>query len=149
MSWPARIIASALVVAVVGARAEGVSTPVAAASAVSAASAGAPIPYRAEPSGTAELATRSVLALVVCALVGGVAIYLLRGRVAGTVQSGHARRVSIMQVQRLTPKHTTVLLRWDDEELLVVVGEGHASLLARKPRAGSSSDEALPEAVAT
>jgi hypothetical protein len=106
----------------------------------SAASAAMPIPYRSADAGTADLATRSVLALVVCALAGGLAIYFLRGRMQGLGKPGQARRVSVTQVQRITPKHSTVLLRWDDEELLVVIGEGHASLLARKPHAPASGD---------
>lgn len=143
LAW---IIAGVLLATAVCARAEGASPPVAA-TAASAASAAASIPYRAEATGSAELATRSVLALVVCALAGGFGIYFLRGRMTGPLRGGHARRVSITQVQRLTPKHTTVLLRWDDEELLVVVGEGHASLLARKPHGGTAVAEVkAPEA---
>jgi hypothetical protein len=143
MRWPVWIIASVLLATTVCARAERASPPVVA-PAASAASAVASIPYRAEATDSTELATRALLAFAVCALAGGFAIYFLRGRVAGPLRGGQTRRVSITQVQRLTPKHTTVLLRWDDEELLVVVGEGHASLLARKPHAGLASGENRP-----
>jgi hypothetical protein len=144
MRLPIWIIAGVLLATTPCARADSASPGVAA----SAASSTKSIPYRAEAVGSAELATRSVLALVVCVLTGGFAIYFLRGRAAGPLLGGQARRVSISQVQRLTPKHTTVLLRWDDDELLVVLGDGYASLLARKPQQTAASGQVKVQEVA-
>ena len=38
----------------------------------------------------------------------------------------------LVQVQRIGVKSSLVLLRWDDEELLVLQGDGPAQLIARK-----------------
>jgi len=113
--------------------------------AASAASASASIPFKQDKQTPTELSGRVFASLLVCLLVGGAVVYLLRRRGLGglplPLPLQKARRVQLLEVQRIGMKHSLVLVRWDDEELLLGQSEGRMDLVARK-RAGMAAEEA-------
>jgi flagellar biogenesis protein FliO len=94
---------------------------------------GSAIPFKRDSEATADLSGRAVAALVACLAVGGVAIYLLRKKLMPGAPRPSARRIRLIEVQRVGLKSSVVLLRWDDEELLLAQAENQVQVLARKP----------------
>jgi len=76
---------------------------------------------------------RAVLALLVCLAVGAAAVYVLKQRLAPGAVSMRGRRVRLIESQRVGIKSAILLVRWDDEELLLGQSDGQMRLLARKP----------------
>lgn len=111
-----------------------------------AASTAAGIPFKREPESTGSMAARTAVAWLVCLAVGGGVLYMLRRRLG--LQSGlglaKQRRLQVVESQRIGPKSSLVLVRWDQEELLLAQGEGGTSLLARSPAGRSSSGTDSP-----
>ena len=135
----ARGVAAAAALVAAAALAHAQDTPSAAASAASA----APIPFQQERQTTAELSGRALGSLLVCLLVGGGVIWLLRKRgIAGLPVLQKSRRVQVLEVQRTGARQALVLVRWDDEELLLGQAEGQVQLIARKPAAAAAGTEA-------
>lgn len=99
------------------------------------------IPFKRETESTADVSGRLALALLVCVAVGAGAIYLLRKRWAPGLGGVRNRRLQLLEVQRIGVKSSVVLLRWDQEELLVSQGEGQMQVLARKPVAADTRGE--------
>jgi flagellar biogenesis protein FliO len=138
----ARGVAAAAALVTAAALAHAQDLPSAAASAASATSA-APIPFKQERQTTAELSGRALGSLLVCLLIGGGVIWLLRKRgIAGLPALQKSRRVQVLEVQRTGARQALVLVRWDDEELLIGQAEGQVQLIARKPAATVAGTEA-------
>lgn len=118
------------------------ATPATAASQPQAAASTAPgIPFKREPETSASMVGRTAVALLVCLAIGGGVIYVLQRRMGlrpGLGLKKQQRRLQVVEMQRIAPKSTLVLVRWDQEELLLAQGEGGTSLLARAP-AGTDS----------
>jgi len=118
--------------------------------ALPAASTAAGIPFKREPESTGSMAARTAVAWLVCLAVGGGVLYVLRRRLGLRPGLGLAkqRRLQVVESQRIGPKSSLVLVRWDQEELLLAQGEGGTSLLARAPagRPPSSADAVTPGA---
>lgn len=113
--------------------------PSAAASAASA----APIPFKQERQTTTELSGQVLGSLLVCLLVGGGVIYLLRKRgIAGLPALQKSRRVQVLEVQRTGARQALVLVRWDDEELLLGQSDSQLQLIARKPASPPATEAA-------
>lgn len=94
------------------------------------------IPFRQDQEGSADLAGRALVALLVCGVAGAAGIHFLRrrGLPAGMAPLRGSRRVRVLEVQSIGLKNAVVLLRWDDEEILISHGEGcPAQVLARRP----------------
>lgn len=135
----ARGVAAAAALAVAAALAHAQDVASSAASAASA----SPIPFKQERQTTAELSGRALGSLLVCLLVGGGVIWLLRKRgIAGLPALQKSRRVQVLEVQRTGARQALVLVRWDDEELLIGQAEGQVQLIARKPAATVAGTEA-------
>lgn len=111
-----------------------------------AASTAAGIPFKREPESTGSMAARTAAAWLVCLAVGGGVLYMLRRRLGLQPGLGLAkqRRLQVVESQRIGPKSSLVLVRWDQEELLLAQGEGGTSLLARAPAGRPSSNADVP-----
>lgn len=92
----------------------------------------ASIPFKQDKETTAELSGRVLAALLACALAGAAGIYLIRRRWMPRQAASTGRRLQLLEVQRIGVKSSLVLLRWDDEELLMLQSDGQAQLVARK-----------------
>lgn len=102
--------------------------------AASPASSPSAIPFKQDREGRDQLGLRAAGALLVCLLVGGGAIYLLaKRRDLGTARQRGGARLRILESKRLGPRSGLLLVRWDDEDLLIAQGDGRLELVARKP----------------
>jgi flagellar biogenesis protein FliO len=128
-SW--RMVAGALAVALV--LLHPASAPAQEAAPRSGAQASAAIPFKQDSEITTDVSGRAVLALLVCLAVGAAAVYVLKQRLAPGAVSMRGRRVRLIESQRVGIKNALLLVRWDDEELLLGQSDGQMRLLARKP----------------
>lgn len=99
------------------------------------------IPFKRETESTADVSGRLAVALLVCVAVGAGAIYLLRKRWAPGLGGVRNRRLHLLEVQRIGVKSSIVLVRWDEEELLISQGEGQMQVLARKAAVAGTRGE--------
>lgn len=90
------------------------------------------IPFKRETESTADLSGRLALALLACVAAGAGGIHLLRKRWAPSLGGFRGRRLQLLEVQRIGVKSSVVLLRWDQEELLLSQSDGQMQLLARR-----------------
>lgn len=99
-----------------------------------AASPASAIPFKQDREAGDHLGLRAAGALLICLLVGGGAIYLLtKRRDIGTARQRGGARLRVLESKRLGPRSGLLLVRWDDEDLLIAQGDGRIDLLARKP----------------
>ena len=103
----------------------------------------APIPFKADSESTSDLAVRVLIALFACAMVGVGGIYLLRSRRWPGLSISPSRRLQVLETQRIGVKSSVVLLRWDQEELLLVQSEGRTELLARKAMINGRDEQSV------
>jgi Flagellar biosynthesis protein, FliO len=92
----------------------------------------AAIPFKPDNESIGDSAGKVLTGLLVCAVVGAGAIYLLRRRYLPALGATKGRRLQVLKVQRLGLKASVMLVRWDREELLLAHSEGRTELLARK-----------------
>lgn len=104
------------------------SNPDSAASASSSA-----IPYKQDRETTGDATGRVFGALLVCLLVGGGVIYALTRRQRSTVAVVRGQRLQVLETRRLGAKALITLVRWDQEELLLLQGDGPVQVVARAP----------------
>jgi Flagellar biosynthesis protein, FliO len=101
------------------------------------------IPFKVDRESTTELSGRVLGALFACAVVGLGGIYWLRRRQLPGISRAKSRRLEVLEVQRLNVKAAVVLLRWDQDELLLACNEGRTELVARKNKPASDDGQAL------
>lgn len=92
-----------------------------------------PIPFKQERESTGDLTGRVVGALAVCLLLGGAAIYALSRRRGVGAFTMRGQRLQVLETKRVGLKKSLVLVRWDDEELLLADGLTQLEVVARKP----------------
>lgn len=92
------------------------------------------IPYKVNDAADSDWLVRVVLALIVCAVVGAVAIQLLRksGHALGRLGPAAADRLQVLEIKRLGPKSSLIVLRYEDQQLLIAQGEGGTTLLHQR-----------------
>lgn len=110
-------------------------------SAAAAAASKASIPFKQDAMPAADVSGRVLAALAACTVAGAAGIYFLRRRLVPGALRPRIRRLQVVETHRLGPKSTAVLLRWDDEELLLVQSENNASLVAKRGSSGHQKDQ--------
>jgi flagellar biogenesis protein FliO len=101
---------------------------------------GAPIPFKRDTESTGERSGRVAAALLVVLAAGAAAIMVVRRRWAPGLAAPKSRRLQLLEVQRVGVKSAVVLVRWDQEELLLAQGEGSMQLLARRDARRDTGD---------
>ncbi|TAL13619.1 MAG: hypothetical protein EPO01_20985 [Aquabacterium sp.] len=101
--------------------------------------AAASIPYQAEGPAAGALLSRVALALLVCGAAGwGVLLLLRRGGFAPGALRDPARRLEVLEIRRTGPKAALMVVRYEDEQLLLAQGEQQTVLLHRRPLSGGA-----------
>jgi flagellar biogenesis protein FliO len=97
------------------------------------------IPYMAEGPGVTSLALRVLGALLVCALAGWGLIQLLRTRYTGSGRATTARRLEVLEVRPMGGRRRLLVVRYEDQQLLLAEHEAGISLLRDGPSPGKTS----------
>lgn len=91
------------------------------------------IPYKQDRETTGDVTGRLLGALLVCLLVGGGVIYALTRRQRSVSIVARGQRLQVLETRRLGAKASMTLVRWDQEELLLLRGDGPVQVVARAP----------------
>ena len=96
------------------------------------------IPYKQDREATGEVTGRVFGALFACLLIGGGVIYVLTRRQRSTGAVVRGQRLQVLETRRLGAKGSMTLVRWDQEELLLVQSDGPVQVVARAPNRASA-----------
>lgn len=100
------------------------------------------IPFKREPNGTSAMLMRVVGGLVVVALLGLAAVYVIKRYFPSLYHPSFAgsNRIKLLEARRLTTRTTLFLIELDGMPLLLAQTSDRITLLYDRPRAGSAAD---------